>query len=390
VLKSHTNDSPRRILVFRIGELGDTLISLPCLWAVRRAFPNARLALLGNVNPGAGHVDARQVLPLKGLIDEWLSYKSADYRSSIADLGRLLARLRRSRFDMLIYLTPRTRKPSEVRRDLLFFRLAGIKTIIGGRSIQPLPTRLNGESLPGVEHEADHLLARLAADGIETAKPRPAKIDLALTPEEHEAARSWLHSQVRYSKISNVIAFGPGSKWQSKVWPGDRFASLGRRLIEEFDIYPVVFGGGEDKRIGDRLLAAWGRGANAAGALAVRPAAAALARCALYVGNDTGTTHLAAAIGTPCVVTMSAQDWPGRWEPYGYGHTVLRRSVPCEGCMLSSCLKEKLRCLTEIPVEEVFQACRATLLRQRARSDQTMRNTAATASPSVVASSQAG
>ena len=62
--------------------------------------------------------------------------------------------------------------------------------------------------------------------------------------------------------------------------------------------------------------------------------------------------HLAAAVGTPCVAIMSALDWPGRWVPYGQGHIVLRRSVPCEGCLLKVCDKEGMRCLKEIEIDE--------------------------------------
>ncbi len=367
------NTRIRRILIFRIGELGDTLIAVPCLWAVRRAFPTAWLALLANFDPGANYVDARQVLPRRGLIDEWLSYNTADYESKLADLGGLLLQLRRLRFDTLVYLAPRNRKPAEVRRDLLFFRLAGIKNVIGASAIKGLPPRFNGGPLPSTAHEVEHLLARLAADGLETPSSKHAQIDLALTADEYKVADSWWRRHVPDDpEAPIVVAFAPASKWQSKVWPEDRFVDVGRRLIREFDVHPIVFGGGEDKAIGDRLLACWKKGANAAGTLAVRPAAAALARCALYVGNDTGTMHLAAAVGTPCVVTMSAQDWPGRWEPYGSGHTVLRRSVQCEGCMLRVCTTERLRCLTEISVDEVFEACCATLQTQQTRRDRAL------------------
>ena len=60
---------------------------------------------------------------------------------------------------------------------------------------------------------------------------------------------------------------------------------------------------------------------------------------------------------------MSALDWPGHWNPYGAGHTVLRRSVPCEGCLLKVCERERMRCLKEITVEDVVDACTTILLR---------------------------
>jgi len=136
---------------------------------------------------------------------------------------------------------------------------------------------------------------------------------------------------------------------------------LGRRLIDELSLYPIVFGGEEDAELGNRLIEHWGTGTNAAGGLDVRLTASALGFCSFYVGNDTGAMHLAAAVGTPCVAIMSAQDWPGRWDPYGRGHIVLRKTVACEGCLLSVCEREGLRCLNEIEVGEVIHACKEVL-----------------------------
>jgi len=345
----------QRILVFRIGELGDTIVSLPALRAIRENFPSAHIALLGNIDSKARNVDARAVLPSKGLIDDWISYEA---RESLIGSFRLLKTLRRSRYDLVVYLAPRIRRARDTRRDLFFFRLAGVKRILGARGFEPLPRSPSGATLPVVQ-ETDHLLQRLSLDGIVVPPPNKAKIDLALTDEERDSAREWLSRNVPPDKI--LVGVGPGSKWPSKIWPEERFAAFGQSLIAQQNVFPLVLGSTEDRALGERLLHAWGKGANAAGVLRVREAAAALASCRAYVGNDTGTMHLAAAVGTPCVVVMSALDWPGHWNPYGSGHIVLRRSVPCEGCLLRVCYKEQMRCLREISVDEVVRATKKVL-----------------------------
>jgi ADP-heptose:LPS heptosyltransferase len=88
------------------------------------------------------------------------------------------------------------------------------------------------------------------------------------------------------------IGVGPGSKMPAKRWPEDRFREVVRELIEEFEIWPVVFGGAGDAPLGRRLISGWGRGFNAAGALSLRGSAAALQRCLFLLTNDTGTMHL--------------------------------------------------------------------------------------------------
>jgi ADP-heptose:LPS heptosyltransferase len=354
---------PKRILVFRVGELGDTIIALPSLRAVREAFPGAHISFLGNVNSKSNNVTAQQAIPATGLIDEWLSYSvnGAGWRSwqSVS----LLKRLRKARFDTLVYLAPRLRKPKEVHRDLLFFRLAGIKNVIGQHGFS-MPERSAGVPLATADHELEHLLQRLSLSGIKIPSAENARIDLALTQQETDAADSWLRMQVKDRDRKVLVGFGPGSKWPAKIWPEERFKEVGLRLTREYGAYPIVFGGAEDKALAERLVEYWKSGSTAAGALSPRQAAAALAQCALYVGNDTGTMHLAAAVGTPCVAIMAALDWPGRWVPYGPGHIVLRRTVPCEGCLLKVCDKEAMRCLKMIEVDEVINACSQILSRK--------------------------
>jgi len=353
--------STKRILVFRVGELGDTLIALPSLYALRETYPKAHISFLGNVDSHSRNVTAQEIIPATGLIDDWLSYsvKRAGWRS-LQSLA-LLNRLSKAHFDTLVYLAPRLRSPKDVRRDLLFFRLAGIKEVIGSQGIN-MPAKVNGKPLPEAEHELDHLLHRLKLSGVNV--PKHPRIDLELTVQEKDAANSWLGVEVENLERRVLVGFGPGSKWPSKIWPEERFREVGLRLIRDCGVYPIVFGGPEDRVLAGRLINYWNNGSTAAGALTPREAAAALARCALYVGNDTGTMHLAAAVGTPCVAIMSALDWPGRWVPYGQGHIVLRRSVPCEGCLLKVCDKEGMRCLKEIEIDAVIGAC-SQLLRRR-------------------------
>jgi heptosyltransferase III len=353
---------PRRILVFRVGHLGDTIVALPAIWAIRRAFQNAHITLLSNQYSSAIRVSPEHVLPAQGLIDDILKYPSSNGRRNMLGLFRLWLLLRSRRFDTLVYLAPRLRKPRSVRRDLRFFQLAGINRVIGDKGFEPLPPKGETESLPVVEHEVDHLLRRLFLSDVPIPERREVNIDLALTEVEHSTAGAWLGRQVPAEFLrSKFVGFGPGSKCSSKIWPENRFVDVGCHLIKELNIYPIVFGGPEDRQLGDRLIAAWGRGANAAGKVPVRLSAAILASCELYVGNDTGTMHLAAAVGTRCVVAMAAVDWPGRWNPYGSGHTVLRSEVSCAGCRLEICTVEGLRCLKDISVTAVVGACQAAL-----------------------------
>ncbi len=353
--------APPNILVFRTGQLGDTLVALPALHVIRREHPGAQISLLTNRDATSGDVPPELLLAGSGLVDRYIAWPEEHVRGLArrAALAGVWWKLLRQRFQALYYLVPSDTSPPAIVRDECFFRAAGIRKIIGMGGFPALPEpRASGwpEHWPQVNSEADLLLARLAADGIEIPGPGEGSMDLRLSTAEHQAVETWSAAQAQDGG-RRWVGIGPGARFPAKVWPAERFSALVSRLIESHDIWPVVFGGPEDRILGDRMVAEWGRGYVAAGPIKVREAAKALARCELFIGGDTGTTHLAAAVGTPCVAVFAARDWRGRWYPYGTGHTVLSTAVECQGCGLRECLTQRRVCLTEIDAHDVGEAC---------------------------------
>jgi len=351
---------PERILVFRIGQLGDTVVALPAMWAVRRHFPKAELTLLCDRHPGHDFVLAPDLLVATGLFDEFISYPVDNSRAGclvrLLRSLRLLCTLRGRAFDSLVYLAPSRRKPAQVERDRRFFAAAGIKRLFGLRGFPGFPAKTAGQPLAAVPSEADLLLARLAADDIPVPPPGHGCFELSLGPAEEQQVQTWLRALPSCGGRC-WVGVGPGSKMSAKRWPAERFSQVVAELIAEHEVWPVVFGGPSDRALGDALVSEWGRGYNVAGALAVRPAAVALKRCRLYLGNDTGTMHLAAAVGVPCVAIFSAREVPGRWFPNGEGHRVFRSPIDCEGCGLSDCIERRSECLRHITTDAVFAGC---------------------------------
>lgn len=355
---------PKNLLIFRIGHLGDTVVALPAIWALRDAFPSARLTLLTNFDPkNPEYVSPRAVLPDKGLIDDWVAYPSnlSGISAALAFL-RLSLELRKGRFDGLVYLAPRTRTARQIDRDTRFFRACGIGRIVGTEYLKKNILDINPpKPTPEVESEAEFLLKCLTSQGVSVSG---AKVDLLLSDSEAAAAKDWLASTEYSGQL--LIAIAPGSKWPSKIWYEDRFAEVVGRLIAETNCYPVMVGGPEDREKGDRLLAGWQRGANAAGILKIRESAALLRECDLFLGNDTGNMHLAGAVGTPCVAIFAAVDWIGRFMPFGENNRIFRRPVECEGCHTPNCFNDH-KCLDLVGADEVHEACVRVLEKQNKR-----------------------
>jgi asparagine synthase (glutamine-hydrolysing) len=347
-----------RILIYRIAQLGDLIVSLPAMSAIRGQFPDAHIALLCEYRPNG--LKAWTLLDGTGIVDRFESYPVGESLLSRwlrpLDFFLLFVRLRKGKYDTLVYLAPSIRTKKQIDRDRRFFQASGITRFIGFERFPDMSGIGQQKPLPAMPHEADLLLRRLEADRIQVPAEGCGRMDMHLGAAEESAVRDWLRKLPSDSGRS-WIAIGPGSKMPSKMWPVDRYATVVRHLINRYDIWPVVFGGPADERIGERLLREWQRGYNACGRLDLRASAAAIKRTILYLGNDTGTMHMANAVGVPCVALFAARESPGQWYPYLEPRHVFRRALECEGCQLVVCAEKRNECLKGISAEEVTEVC---------------------------------
>ena len=337
------------------------LAAVPALWALRDNFPDAHITLLSDRQIGGDYVTADSVLGGSGLVDEFMTYPvgGSIAQRAVGLLG-LLRKLRCKHFDAMAYLAPSYRTASQAARDRRFFRAAGVPVFFGMEGFESIHPREVPKPLPLVPQEADQLLARLSRDGLRVPPAGKGNIDIRLCETEAREVVRWKET-LPGDGNRRWVGVGIGGKQPVNLWPESRYNHVVAALIERFDVWPVIFGGNADRDAGDRLVAAWGRGYNAAGALNVRAAMMSMRSCSLYVGNDTGTTHMAAAAGVKCVAVFSSREAPGLWYPYGEGHRVFRTQIECEGCRLSDCIERRHECILTIQPAEVIAACAAVL-----------------------------
>ncbi len=352
-----------KVLVFRIGSLGDTLVALPCLKVVRDHFAaHCEITLLRDLS-AQKDVIPEDLLQGHSCVDGFMDYPVGrrGFGSIIAML-RLARELRRGRFDVLVYLAPSQRSRRARVRDRAFFRACGIGRLLGFEfADQDVLYPRTDDGRPGeVKREAEFLLDRLAADGIVKTPMNEIRVELELTSEETRRAAEWLRSKRQHPRRA-VVAVAPGVNQSANQWPFDRFIHLGRALVEDRSCELLIVGGDKDRALGKRLTAEWGSGINAAGCFGPRMSAALLAHCRLFIGLDSGPMHLAAAVGLPCISLFSDRDNPGRWHPLGEGHRVIRKKVSCGGCRLNVCDQPEHPCMSRITLEEVLNAVRSRL-----------------------------
>jgi ADP-heptose:LPS heptosyltransferase len=344
-------------MIYRCGALGDTIVAVPAINAIRRQFPDAALVLM-TANDGEGIVWADAVLCDFGTIETFLTYRREDLWNPWR-LRRLLARVRAQHVDLVVHLGSEENSTLRRWRDRVCFRIAGIRHFVGCRSRKVTFYGRRRRDRVTYPSEVTRMLDEIRAQGIGDGVVR---FDLPIG-DRHVARIDTLLAEVDVDGRRPLVGLCPGSKQPAKRWPLERYGELGRRLIEQAGAIVLIVGGSEEAAAGRLIGQAWPtrRWVNLAERLDVLESAEALRRCALYVGNDTGAMHIAAAVGTRCLGVFAARDVVGSWYPFGEHHTVIRKNVSCQNCFLSVCERERLRCLTEITVDDVWTACRRML-----------------------------
>jgi heptosyltransferase III len=339
----------KKVLIYRLGSLGDTVVALPCFHLVARTFPDAKRLLLTNFPVHAKAPASAAVLGDSGLVNGYMRYTAGTRNPG--ELLRLAWEIRSFRPDVVIYLMP-VRPLRHVQRDRVFFRLAGVKQTLGWPDEEGLKHRLDRTS--GLyEREASRLARTISVLG-DAQVENIANWDLHLSRAERQAAASSLGVLIQFP----LIVCGPGTKMQAKDWGQENWRALIAHLQKTHSEYGLVFvGAKEEAQMADFIAQDWiGPKVNLCGQLTPRETAAVLERAKVFLGPDSGPMHLAASVGAPCVICFSAAGIPGVWFPIGNHHQIIYHRTSCHGCRLTICIDEARRCLTSIGVQEVAAA----------------------------------
>ncbi len=351
------------VVVYRTGQLGDAIVAIPAVRAIRDRHPKSTIVLLTDRHPPErGWVSSWDVLRAASVFDDVVFYSPARSATEllrlVPSLGRKLRRLRPN----TVYNLAQARTRWQSQRDRLFFGM-----VVGAVDYHaPEPEKCHN----WIERGTDRSRALPEWLRLLSAVPGPHRTPngaLDVPEDARRRAREILNGAWD-GESKRMIVVAPGSKMPAKRWPVEYYATLLQELARRRPgVRYLVMGDGNDVALGEALVAENPTGCvNLAGRLSIMEAAAILQVCSLFVGNDTGTMHLAAAVGTPCIAIFSARDQEGAWEPFGEGHRVFRLSPPCAGCMLEVCTTNRSRCLTGIDPGSVVDAAESMLSMQQA------------------------
>jgi heptosyltransferase-2 len=333
--------TPSRIVLRSPNWLGDAVLALPAMAAIRRQFPHADLAVAAPAAIAALYREGTDVRP------DRVIELPARQRGAIAVLAA-------GQFDLGILFPNSFRSAWQLRRAGVPARW-GYATAARGVLLtrKSLP-----ENVTGPRHHADYFRALVRGLDV-TCGDAPPRI--AVTEASANLASTLLAPKAP-APARPIVGFAPGAAYgQAKQWPPDRVAAVIARLVADRGVTCAIVGAAHD-RPAERAVESWLR-AHAPGALAhvvdlvgrtsLGVLAGVAARCSVFVTNDSGAMHVAAAVGRPVVAIFGPTDERAT-HPIGV-HEVLTAAVFCRPCHLRDCPIDH-RCMKRISADRVFDA----------------------------------
>ncbi len=335
-----------RVLVIRLRSIGDTVLATPSLDALRRHLPEAQIDIL---------------------LEDWVSpllegFDAIDNVIAVGRTGlermRTARRLRRARYDVVFNLHGGT-------TSTFFTRATGAPHRIGYANYQyakfytELLTSSSDFWLRTPTHSAEQQLALLGFAGIPVEDRPPSRLPIATAAIE-SIERRLADSEFRIPNSAFALLH-PSTAFFTKQWPPENFAGLAEHLSEKGIAVVAVTSKNESDVLKDLIEAA---AVPIVGLddLSLPEIIALASRAKLFVGNDSGIAHIAAAVGTPTVVIFGSSN-RDHWRPWGpTPNEIVFEEFACQPCPGYRCEAfGEPRCILSIPPERVVAACERLL-----------------------------
>lgn len=350
-------------LVVRLDQIGDLVLTTPLIRELRRNLPKAWITLVVRAQ-------TYNLVEFCPYVDEVHSFNV----SQLPRVGRFVNLVRafyRSKRDYSsrnydLAMVPRWDVDSYSATHLIYFSGARHR-IAFSESVTQVKAKINRGydgliqhpvTTTGVKHEVQRNLDLLRFLG---GTIKSDNLELWLEPADEQYAEI-IYQEHAISHADFLIAFAPGSREPRRRWPVENFVALSRQLIERYRAKLVILGASQDRELGQRFVSEFGNAVvDVTDRTSLRQAAALLRQCSLYVGNDTGLMHIAAAMSIP-VVEISCHPLDGRAEaahsplrfgPWGVPHVILQPEQATQPCV-DACVCNKPHCIKSVAVQKVL------------------------------------
>lgn len=334
--------SPQSYLFIRLRGIGEVVMLLPLVDLVLSQQPDARIDFVVK-SP------SQQLLEHDPRIGALHVVQPAAWRRSGPLGGPLggalfLQRLRRQEYDLVVDFhgsqdTQGLARACRCRRRV--GRASGRWTDRLMDAVYPFETE--------GRHNTEILCDILNREGIE-GRPGAPRLHLS------EPARAWAKNWRQEAGVGAevLVVLNPGAAMQERQWPAERFAAVGRHLVQTHQARVVVHGGPDERDLVGGVVAAIGPGALSLVGPRLDEAAALFQTTGAVVSNDTGPMHLAVAVGAPVVGLFGPTD-PGQSGPFGVEHYSIYLDCPCSPCVTEMQVCRDRKCLNDLSVDRVIE-----------------------------------
>ena len=340
-----------RILIIQTAFLGDVVLTLPLIEAVRQRFASACIDVLTI----PAHAPILQNQPL---VDAVLTYDKRGHQKGIRGLLRMMREIRAQGYGLII-------SPHRSLRSALLVAGSGSPQRLGFRHWLTRWAYTSTVTRPMAGHvvERNHQLLTLLSGAL---TDRPERIVLHVEETSHrKAAQYFAHHGVQDADV--VVGMIPGSQWGTKRWPAEHFAALIERLSTIEQTHCVLFGAPADRSLADAIVTACHAPVlDLVGKTALSDLPAYLASCTVVVSNDTGPMHVAAALGKPIVTLYGPTTAALGFSPYGVVWEEASVDLACRPCHAHGpqrCPLSHWRCMRDLSAEQVADAIQRLLSR---------------------------
>jgi ADP-heptose:LPS heptosyltransferase len=334
----------KKILLIKLRYIGDTINLLPVAANIKKQIPHAHLSVM--INTGA-----EDIFKHSKHIDQLICYdrKEMKYNKSLfakikSNLG-LFYSIRKEKYDLIIDF-------SGSDRTALITMLSGAKSRWGVNYGSPL-SKVCYNHLIAADinkmHIVDYQFSALQQIGF-AIKDRKLVIDI---PEDIENDVEKLFPFLKHKSFKALIH--PGARRVNRRWPPANFARIANLLKKYYSADIILVSAPEERELLDEVGKSIDGDVIKVSHLSLIQLAAFIKKCDLYLGNDTGTSHLAAATGIK-IVTLFGPQFPSLWAPYTDQGATVFKNMECVGpCNHIDCIYDENKCMTSITVDEVWE-----------------------------------
>lgn len=329
---------PQNILVRMPNWVGDLVMATPVLTDLRRAFPHASITAMCKT-------PICELLKEDGSINELFCFTKPQNDFLRRETKRnIIKKMIQGKYDLGILLTNSF-------SSAWWFWQGGVKRRIGFSG--HMRSLLLTDPLTPCsqrEHQVLSYKRLLEPLGIPLSNTKPR---LYVSDKEVAEAKELLY-QRGYRPGKKLVGMNPGAAYGSaKCWPSERFRELALRLVQEEDVYVVVFGDASTESLVKQICQGLPESVmNLAGVTSLRELCCIIKSCDVVVTNDSGPMHIAAAFDVPLIAFFGSTD-KYKTGPYGHEEAVIDKEVSCSPCFKRSCPID-FRCMKQIEVDEVF------------------------------------